>query len=306
MPHKGSQSNVVSCGAFKDVVIVNLRVSPDTVVSGEEIIVSLNVKNDGTDTITGSYREDIYFSKDATLDVSDIKIGSSKEHTADLSSGNVFAASIPATIPKDADDGTWIILVQGDADDNIPESNEPNNVTVTKIIVNNNSTEPTPKPTVTSKETPTPGPSPTVTPKETPTPKPRPTVTSKETPTPGPSPTVTPKETPTPKPRPTVTPKSTPTPVLTPLPTVIPTETPSITPDPSSTPPTKSFTFACDKEFDIVRNGIERLILNLGGKDILSGYTDKAQTKHRGRNSNKVTLQVDTRCQSRTKKSYSE
>ena len=218
MPHKGSQSNVTSCGAFKDIVITSLRVSPDNVVPGEEISVSWNVKNDGTDTITGSYKEDVYLSKDATLDVSDIKLGTSDEHTTDLSSGSVLAGSISAKIPKDTTEGTLIILVQGDAGDNIPESNEPNNVSVTKIRVEGDSTEPTPKLTVTSKETPTPRPMPTDTPKSTP------------------------------------------------RPTAIPSETPSFTPSPTSTPPSKSFTFACDKEVDILRNGIERLILNLGEK----------------------------------------
>ena len=101
-------------------------------------------------------------------------------------------------------------------------------------------------------------------------PTPKPTETSKETPTPtqGTRPTATPEPTPiqtfTPRPRPTETPKSTPTPVFTPRPTSIPTATPNGSPRPTATPTTKSFTFACDNNLEIVRGGIEKLTLNLG------------------------------------------
>ena len=59
---------------------------------------------------------------------------------------------------------------------------------------------------------------------------------------------------------------STPKPTVSPKETASPTETPNSTPQPTFTPPSKSFTFSCDKELKIVRNGIEKLILNLGEK----------------------------------------
>ena len=120
----------------KDIVIQSVSASNTTPSPGDATTVSYTVVNQGTDTITATYREDVYLSTNTTLDGSDVLLGSSHNHTNDLpGGGGSHSRSAGVTIPSGTAGGAYYLLVQGDAGGSVAESNESNNVAAVPITV---------------------------------------------------------------------------------------------------------------------------------------------------------------------------
>lgn len=112
----------------KDLVITEAAVStptPGTVIYGETVDLTAVVKNQGTDA-TASSQLTYYLSDDATLDGSDIVLGSSLVDglTSNTTSPETFSFTYSDTYGS----GTKYILFVADSDNTVGETDETNNI----------------------------------------------------------------------------------------------------------------------------------------------------------------------------------
>ena len=110
--------------------------APDSVAPGESISVSWTVKNVGTiGTDNYTWRDEVYFSTDATLDGED-EYMTGRTRYGDLSGGSSYTRSgISASVPESAPAGMGYLLFVTDVYEAQGESNEGNNVRAVEITV---------------------------------------------------------------------------------------------------------------------------------------------------------------------------
>jgi probable HAF family extracellular repeat protein len=119
----------------KDLVIANPRVASSAVRAGEQVAVSYDIVNRGTATVTETYTERVYLSVDASLDATDVLLGTSNGHTADLPPNASQAFSLALVVPANTVPGSYFVLVQADALGAVGESNETNNVAAAPVTI---------------------------------------------------------------------------------------------------------------------------------------------------------------------------
>jgi hypothetical protein len=119
----------------KDLVLEDLSVATSTVPPGSQADISYNVANRGTDTVTETYRENIYLSLDETLDAADSLLLQTVGHGADLPAGATAQFRQRVTIPPSTLPGQYFILVKTDAGGSVSEVNESNNTAAIAIKV---------------------------------------------------------------------------------------------------------------------------------------------------------------------------
>jgi subtilase family serine protease len=120
----------------KDLVIEGLGLSSGSVAPGGSLTASYLVVNRGTITVTATYTDRLYLSADATLDASDVVLGTSHGHTSDLSANATHSHSQSIAVPAGTVPGSYFVLVQADALGAVSEVNETNNVTAVPLAVN--------------------------------------------------------------------------------------------------------------------------------------------------------------------------
>ena len=93
--------------------------------------------NNGTSTVTESYRERIYICNSQEFDGTQVELAVTSQHHADLA-GNVgsFHVIYPAPVPNDTQTGEYFILVEADSDKTVDELDaEGNNLTAVPLTV---------------------------------------------------------------------------------------------------------------------------------------------------------------------------
>jgi len=156
---------------------------PAAGVAGSDMSVTWTIKNQGDGDAFGSWRDFFYLSTDAILDGGDVLLAT-PSHSGGLAAGSSYSPTQPIGIPANTAPGSYFLIVQTDADNNVPESNEGNQTMAVafSVVVPTSTPTDTPVPTATRTSTPTV----TVTPMDTPT------RTVTQTPTRTPTPTATP------------------------------------------------------------------------------------------------------------------
>lgn len=115
-----------------DLIVQNMDVNPTTVEAGAEISVSCEVKNQGDGSADSSTLK-YYLSSNTRYDSSDTELAN--DYVTSLSSGRRGSENADLTIPSDTDAGTYYILFYADADGEVSESDEGNNVGYNQITV---------------------------------------------------------------------------------------------------------------------------------------------------------------------------
>ena len=108
----------------KDIVIQNLAVSPNPVASGGSLLVNYRIVNQGTITLTESFKENVILKAPGGAET---LLGSSHLHTENLAPAGGHNASKSFTIPSGLAAGTYMIIVRGDSGGAVAESDETNN-----------------------------------------------------------------------------------------------------------------------------------------------------------------------------------
>jgi PKD repeat protein len=125
----------VSCSPTGDITVTNTSVSPSAVTCGNSVDVSVDHVYSGNqlDTDLPTFDLDYYLSTDCNLSANDILLG---DETSGLGSDDpVNSESATLTIPLGTSAGNFYILFVGDADNELAESNENNNIACESLTV---------------------------------------------------------------------------------------------------------------------------------------------------------------------------
>jgi hypothetical protein len=124
----------VTNGNQPDLTLTNLNVTNTSVAAGSIANFKFDLKNIGTGNATGTFNVKSYLSKDNVLSADDIQDGS-------VPTGNLLAGQTVTqvggamTVPANTLAGSYYIIVKADADNQITESNENNNVIVSTMPI---------------------------------------------------------------------------------------------------------------------------------------------------------------------------
>lgn len=120
--------------ARPDLVVQNQNVNPSILEAGSSTYISCTVKNQGSGSGSSSTLK-YYLSSNTTYGSGDTYLGD--DDVGSLSSGGTSTESATLSIPSGTSTGTWYILFLADANSQVSESNETNNVNYTQISVSN-------------------------------------------------------------------------------------------------------------------------------------------------------------------------
>ncbi|MEI7662731.1 MAG: CARDB domain-containing protein [Bacteroidota bacterium] len=119
-------------GLLPDLIVQNPATTPLIIPAGQLTTTSCLVKNQGT-AAAGASNLKYYLSGDPVLSSDDQFLASGT--VASLATGGTATVSKSITIPATASPGTWYILSYADGDNQIPESNEGNNLGNVQITI---------------------------------------------------------------------------------------------------------------------------------------------------------------------------
>ncbi len=128
--HNGENNNtdagatLVSQAPPADLVVAEVTTS-DSVGTGDQMLVSWTIRNDGSNAASGWMRDHLYLSEDTIWDGSDILIGS-KDRSINIIPSGTSSQSIAVEI-SGVTLGTYYVIVRTDIKNNINESNDDNN-----------------------------------------------------------------------------------------------------------------------------------------------------------------------------------
>jgi len=130
---------VGSSPAGVDLIVLSPAASPASVLNGQSTTASCSVKNQGT-AASGASNLKYYLSTDNTYSAGDVLLAT--DAVAALAAGTTVAVSELVTIPAGTTPGTYNILFIADADAQVTETNETNNVGSFQISVTSSAGSP--------------------------------------------------------------------------------------------------------------------------------------------------------------------
>ncbi|MTJ45136.1 ELWxxDGT repeat protein [Dolichospermum flos-aquae] len=126
-------SVVVSLAQPADLVAGTITI-PANGVTGQSASITYTVTNEGSNAVVGNWSDSLYLSKDGQWDINDLFLGqvdNSREVLSGNSYTNTLTASLPGVVP-----GDYQVIIRSDIRNEIPESNENNNLKATLDKVN--------------------------------------------------------------------------------------------------------------------------------------------------------------------------
>ncbi len=119
-------STEISLSQPADLVVGTITI-PANGVPGQNATISYTVNNQGQNPALGSWSDSIYISADNQWDVNDALFGK-VQHFGDVASGGSYTETLTAALPGLLP-GNYYAIVRSDIRNQIPESNENNNIT---------------------------------------------------------------------------------------------------------------------------------------------------------------------------------
>ncbi|MBD3341391.1 MAG: peptidoglycan DD-metalloendopeptidase family protein, partial [Candidatus Lokiarchaeota archaeon] len=129
---KDTKSYTIVNNQAPDLIVENQNASPTTINAGSSISVSCTVKNQGNASAGSSYLR-YYLSSNTSYGSGDNELG--YDYVYNLSSGGTSSENTTLTIPSNTSTGTWYILFYADANHQVTESDENNNISYKQITV---------------------------------------------------------------------------------------------------------------------------------------------------------------------------
>ncbi|MEM9825059.1 MAG: CARDB domain-containing protein [Planctomycetota bacterium] len=121
------QAMQVSLTPPADFVLGTITV-PTTAIPGQQATVTYTVENQGTNAASGTWTDSIYISADQQWDINDPLLGR-VDVTATVDGGNSYTRTITAPLPG-VIPGDYQVIIRSDILNNVPESDESNNIGV--------------------------------------------------------------------------------------------------------------------------------------------------------------------------------
>ncbi len=131
----------VTCGGNDDIFLTNVSVSPTNAACGTEVTMSCtqNYSGNQLDTNLPTFDLDYYLSTNTILDNSDILLADDGSGLGSDDPSNDENATV--LIPSNISSGTYYILFVADAEDELSETNENNNIEYIQIQIECNEEE---------------------------------------------------------------------------------------------------------------------------------------------------------------------
>lgn len=111
-----------------DLTLSNLNLTTTNATAGDVLAYNFDLSNNGNETATGDFTIKSYISTDNSISADDIQDGL-------INTGNISIGTTPnvpgaSTLPANLPQGDYYLILKVDADDEVTESNEGNNVIV--------------------------------------------------------------------------------------------------------------------------------------------------------------------------------
>ncbi len=119
--------------AFPDLIVEDFQVAQEDVSIGGELALEWEMENIGVEAIGGNHQVQVILSEDALLDEEDRILA--VENVGSLQVNQSTNRALQVAIPTDIAAGTYHLLVIGDANQQITESNEHNNYRYAEILI---------------------------------------------------------------------------------------------------------------------------------------------------------------------------
>ncbi|MGK7942626.1 MAG: S8 family serine peptidase [Crocosphaera sp.] len=133
----GVSANFSTQSVGPDVKITSLT-TPNTVYAGDFIRLDYTITNEGNADVDSSWgwsQTKFYLSTDTTLDAADTYLTNDYNYDWNLSAGESNADYVYLSLNQNLEAGNYYLLAQADANNEINESNEYNNITYQQITV---------------------------------------------------------------------------------------------------------------------------------------------------------------------------
>ncbi len=130
----GMLANFSTQSVGPDLTITNLS-APNTVSPGDFIRLDYSITNQGNGDVNTWSQTKFYLSADTTLDATDTYLTSDYNYAWNLSAGASHADYVYLSLNQNLEAGNYYILGQADANHEISESNESNNITYQQITL---------------------------------------------------------------------------------------------------------------------------------------------------------------------------
>ncbi|MBD2494436.1 S8 family serine peptidase [Nostoc sp. FACHB-280] len=115
-------------------LIVQNTVAPNSVAAGSTLNINYQIKNQGSENAFSSYTL-FYLSHDTSVSDDDLYLGS--DEIASLNPGAYSSRTVTFSIEKNAAAGSYYLLYKADANNNVVETNENNNIVAKAIALQN-------------------------------------------------------------------------------------------------------------------------------------------------------------------------
>ena len=126
-------SVVVSLAQPADLVVGTITI-PANGVTGQSASITYTVTNEGSNAVVGNWSDSLYLSKDGQWDINDLFLGQ-VNNSGEVLSGNSYTNTLTAPLPGVVP-GDYQVIIRSDIRNQIPESNESNNLKATLDKVN--------------------------------------------------------------------------------------------------------------------------------------------------------------------------
>ncbi|MBN1426260.1 trypsin-like serine protease [Candidatus Fermentibacteria bacterium] len=128
----GQEASYVWVNGGPDLMVQNPGTAPSTIIAGTSTIASCTVRNQGGNSAGASILR-YYLSSNTTYDAGDAYLG--YDSVGSLPGGGTSSQSETLAIPAGTAGGTWYLLFHADAESQVSELNESNNVTALAVTV---------------------------------------------------------------------------------------------------------------------------------------------------------------------------
>ncbi|MBP7935837.1 MAG: S8 family serine peptidase [Phycisphaerae bacterium] len=129
----GSTCCSVEVAVISGDLTVQSLTGPSTSGAGQTISLVATTRNGTTSTLAGASVTRLYWSTNTTVDGDDIEIGSCSISSLEASQSS--SGTVTATIAPDTATGTYYVIAQADADNDVTETNEANNTRTLTVKV---------------------------------------------------------------------------------------------------------------------------------------------------------------------------
>jgi hypothetical protein len=123
---RSNQTVKIIAAPAPDLIVANVGLSADTLVAGDELVITWTVKNTGAGIAAKNWDDKIYVSNEPTFDITKAILMGAVNRLSDLDTGKTYVQNLKVNLPYSLK-GAYYVYVYTDAANKVYESNNENN-----------------------------------------------------------------------------------------------------------------------------------------------------------------------------------